>query len=81
MLDPVNLQYGLQLAEVYRTTGEPWKAVQVYEDQIKAYPTEPELFKKLREVYNDLGAHDAVRLCDEHLGQLTGSDPSTQLAC
>lgn len=81
LLDPVNLQYGLQLAEVYRTTGEPWKAVQVYEDQIKAYPTEPELFKKLREVYNDLGAHDAVRLCDEHLGQLTGSDPSTQLAC
>jgi len=81
LLEPENLQYGLQLAEVYRATGEPWRAVQVYEDQIKAYPTEPELFRKLREVYDELGAHDAVRLCDEHLAQLTGSGPSAQQAC
>jgi tetratricopeptide (TPR) repeat protein len=82
LLEPDNLQYGLQLAEVYRVTGEPWKAVQVYEDQIKAYPTEPELFKKLREVYTDLGAQDAVSLCDQHIAQLTGgSGPSAQQAC
>lgn len=78
LLEPENLQYGLQLAEVYRATGEPWKAVKVYEDQIKAYPTEPELFRKLRSVYEDLGAHDAVRLCDEHLGQLNGGNGSAQ---
>lgn len=78
LLEPENLQYGLQLAEVYRATGEPWKAVKVYEDQIKAYPTEPELFKKLREVYADLGAQDAVRLCDEHLAQLSGGQGPAQ---
>ena len=81
LLEPDNLQFGLQLAEVYRVTGEPWKAVQVYEDQIKLYPTEPELFRKLRTVYADLGANDAVRLCDEHLGQLTGYRPPAQQAC
>jgi len=82
LLEPENLQYGLQLAEVYRAMNDPWKAVKVYEEQIKAYPTEPELFKKLREVYTDLGAHDAVRLCDEHLAQLSGgSGPSAQQAC
>jgi len=81
LVEPDSLQYGLQLAEVYRTTGETWKAVQVYEDQIKVYPTEPELFRKLRAVYGDLGANDAVQLCDEHLAQLMGSGSPAQQAC
>ncbi|MCH2665229.1 glycosyltransferase [bacterium] len=82
LLEPDSLHYGLQLAELYRTASEPWKAVQVYEEQIKAYPTEPELFRKLREVYVDLGAQEAVQLCDEHLAQLSGGrGSSVQQAC
>ena len=84
LVEPENLQYGLQLAQVYCVTGEPWKAVKVYEEQIRAYPTEPELFRKLREVYVDLGAEDAVRLCDEHLAQWSGGGGqglTTQQAC
>ncbi|MEE2754865.1 MAG: hypothetical protein VX910_12845, partial [Candidatus Latescibacterota bacterium] len=81
LLEPDNLKFGLQLSEVYRATGEPWKAVQVYEDQIKVYPKELELFEKLRDGYRELGAQDAVRLCGEHLSQLRGSGAFAQQAC
>jgi lipopolysaccharide biosynthesis regulator YciM len=65
LLDPGSVTVALQLGEVYRATGEAWKAVAVYEGMIQRNPAEPELFRKLGACYEALEAPEAAEMCAE----------------
>ena len=68
--DPSAVHYGLQLAEIYNTTGQSWLAVEVYESLIQSFPTEPELFRKLGASYTAMGAAESAEMCAQQVRAL-----------
>ena len=72
LLTPDSVTVALQLGEVYRATGEAWKAVAVYEAMIQRNPSEPELFRKLGACYETLEAPEAAQMCSERAAALEG---------
>jgi glycosyltransferase involved in cell wall biosynthesis/Tfp pilus assembly protein PilF len=68
--DPRAVHYGLQLAEIYNTTGQSWLAVEVYESLIQSFPTEPELFRKLGASYTAMGAVESAEMCAQQVWTL-----------
>ena len=74
LADPRLVQYGLQLAEIHTATGQPWRAVQVYESLIQSFPTEPELYRKLGACYQSMGAHESAALCAEEVVALSATE-------
>lgn len=74
LADPRSVQYGLQLAEIHTATGQPWRAVQVYESLIQSFPTEPELYRKLGACYQAMDAHESAALCAEQVVALSATE-------
>ncbi|MBB30898.1 MAG: hypothetical protein CME25_18570 [Gemmatimonadetes bacterium] len=72
LLDPASMEFALQLAEVFRASGELWRAIPLYEKMIQSQPTEPELFRKLGQCYLEMGAPEAAQLCEDQVVALAG---------
>jgi tetratricopeptide (TPR) repeat protein len=67
LLDEDSIEFALQLAEVFRASGEIWRAIPIYEKIIRSQPTDPGLFKKLGQCYQDMGAPEAAQLCEDQV--------------
>jgi tetratricopeptide (TPR) repeat protein len=61
----------IQLADIYKRTGDMWKAVEVYESLIRLQPTNPDLFRQLGQCYRAIGSEESAQMCDAQVQALT----------
>jgi predicted Zn-dependent protease len=72
-LDGDSVAVALQLAEVYRATGNPQAGVSVCETMLLKYPQEPELFRRLGACYTDMNVPEAAQMCEHQVAALATS--------
>ncbi|MDA0749039.1 MAG: tetratricopeptide repeat protein, partial [bacterium] len=77
LLDSSSKELTLQLAEIFRSTGEAHRAVPLYELLIQAEPSEADLFRRLGACYEAMGVPEAVQLCVQQVAALEGSQAIT----
>ncbi|MBT3602808.1 MAG: tetratricopeptide repeat protein, partial [Candidatus Latescibacteria bacterium] len=61
----------LQLADIYKRTGDVWKAIDVFESLIRHQPTNPDLFRQLGECYRAIGSEASAQMCEQQVQALT----------
>jgi tetratricopeptide (TPR) repeat protein len=62
---------GLLLADIYKRTGDVWKAIEVYESLIRLQPTNPDLFRQLGQCYLAIGSQESAQMCEQQVQALT----------
>ena len=61
----------MQLADIYKRTGDVWKAIAVFEDLIRLQPTNPDLFRQLGQCYVAIGSPESAQMCEQQVKALT----------